>query len=285
VRHRNQGNRLARSAFQHLGDRHHPDLGGSFSTRQRHGGRFIAEENKALPANLEPNPALAIRRGDVLVSRANTRELVGSVAVASDDFDRLLLCDKLYRLRTDDTRCKPEFLALYLSASAARSVIEAAASGASTSMLNIGQGAIASMQIALPPIVEQRAMLSFLAAETAKIDALVEEQKRLIELLKEKRQAVKSQAVTKGLDPNLPMKDSGLAWLGQVPAHWELGGLTRFIGPVVDYRGRTPTKVDDGGEFAPRRASHRPHLRRRHRQDRRPGRRDGRSPACYAEPC
>ena len=72
----------------------------------------------------------------------------------------------------------------------------------------------------LPSSAEQSGIAAFLDRETAKIDALVEEQKRLIELLKEKRQAVISQAVTKGLDPSVPMKDSGVAWLGEVPAHW-----------------------------------------------------------------
>jgi type I restriction enzyme, S subunit len=105
---------------------------------------------------------------------------------------------------------------------------------------------IRRLPVLLPPSQEQAEIASFLDHETSKIDALIDEQKRLIELLKEKRQAVISQAVTKGLDPNAPMKESGVEWLGRVPEHWELGGLTRFIGPVVDYRGRTPTKVDDG---------------------------------------
>jgi type I restriction enzyme S subunit len=74
----------------------------------------------------------------------------------------------------------------------------------------------------VPDRPEQLAIATFLDRETAKIDALVEEQKRLIALLKEKRQAVISQAVTKGLDPNIPMKDSGMEWLGKVPVHWEV---------------------------------------------------------------
>lgn len=79
------------------------------------------------------------------------------------------------------------------------------------------------MLIVLPPIEEQDILLTFLDHETAKIDALVAEQEKLIELLKEKRQAVISHAVTKGLDPNVPMKDSGIEWLGEVPAHWRVG--------------------------------------------------------------
>ncbi|AVM76075.1 restriction endonuclease subunit S [Magnetospirillum gryphiswaldense] len=76
--------------------------------------------------------------------------------------------------------------------------------------------------IPLPSVSEQSAIAAFLDRETAKIDALVAEQEKLIELLKEKRQAVISHAVTKGLDPSVPMKDSGIEWLGEVPAHWEM---------------------------------------------------------------
>jgi type I restriction enzyme S subunit len=75
---------------------------------------------------------------------------------------------------------------------------------------------------AVPPPTEQTAIAAFLDRETAKIDALVAEQERLIALLKEKRQAVISHAVTKGLNPHAPMKDSGVPWLGEVPAHWEV---------------------------------------------------------------
>lgn len=118
--------------------------------------------------------------------------------------------------------------------------------GVRPNSLQMSRDDLLGFQIAVPPSSEQVAIADFLDHETTKIDALVAEQERLIALLKEKRQALISHAVTKGLDPNVPMKDSGVEWLGQVPAHWEVGGLTRFIGPVVDYRGRTPTKADDG---------------------------------------
>jgi len=73
-----------------------------------------------------------------------------------------------------------------------------------------------------PSLIEQRTIAAFLDHETARIDRLIEKQQRLIELLREKRQAVISHAVTKGLDPNVPMKDSGVEWLGQVPEHWRV---------------------------------------------------------------
>ncbi|WP_144174992.1 restriction endonuclease subunit S [Pseudomonas sp. Kh13] len=115
-----------------------------------------------------------------------------------------------------------------------------------TGIQNLDAESYLQERFCFPARVEQTQIARFLDHETARIDALIEEQQRLIELLKEKRQALISHAVTKGLDPTVPMKDSGVEWLGEVPAHWEVGGLTRFIGQVVDYRGRTPTKVDNG---------------------------------------
>ncbi|MFZ1851489.1 MAG: hypothetical protein WAU15_04540 [Nitrosomonas sp.] len=106
------------------------------------------------------------------------------------------------------------------------------------------------LEMPLPPIEEQKAVNHFLSQETAKIDALVAEQEKLIELLKEKRQAVISHAVTKGLDPSVPMKDSGVEWLGQVPAHWEMRrvrSLSSFItsGP----RGWSDRISEQGAKF------------------------------------
>ncbi len=89
----------------------------------------------------------------------------------------------------------------------------------------LNQELIGSVRFFTPEKVEQAQIARFLDHETAKIDALIEQQQRLIELLKEKRQAVISHAVTKGLDPNVPMKDSGVEWLGEVPAHWKVGAL------------------------------------------------------------
>ena len=82
--------------------------------------------------------------------------------------------------------------------------------------------------VPLPSLSEQAAIAAFLDREIGKIDALVEAQTRLIELLKEKRQAVISHAVTKGLDPAVPMKASGVEWLGQVPAHWEVRPIRKL---------------------------------------------------------
>jgi type I restriction enzyme S subunit len=85
---------------------------------------------------------------------------------------------------------------------------------------SLNEGQIGNYRLAFPGLPEQTQIARFLDHETARIDALIEEQQRLIELLKEKRQAVISHAVTKGLDSTVPMKDSGEVWLGKLPAHW-----------------------------------------------------------------
>ncbi len=102
-------------------------------------------------------------------------------------------------------------------------------------------------QVPLPvvPIDEQTDIAAFLDHETIKIDALVAEQERLIELLKEKRQAVISHAVTKGLNPDVPMKDSGVGWLGNVPAHWDVKKF-KSLSSIIS-KGTTPTTI--GADF------------------------------------
>ncbi len=117
---------------------------------------------------------------------------------------------------------------------------------------NIGMGVVERLALPLPPLDEQRQIAVFLDQETGKIDALVAEQERLMELLKEKRQAVISHAVTKGLNPKAPMKPSGIDWLGDIPAHWDVMP-TRQISSVV--RGASPRPAGDpryfGGEDVP----------------------------------
>lgn len=96
-------------------------------------------------------------------------------------------------------------------------------------------GAIHSL---LPPSKEQKTIAAFLDYETAKIDQLIAKQQRLIALLKEKRQAVISHAVTKGLNPNAPMKDSGVEWLGEVPEHWTRATVARIVSKIE--QGKSP---------------------------------------------
>lgn len=104
-------------------------------------------------------------------------------------------------------------------------------------------------QVHLPvvPLGEQKSIATFLDRETSKLDILIREQKELITLLQEKRQALISNAVTKGLNPKAKMKDSGVEWLGEVPEHWEVKPL-KYLGEAITGLTYDPTEVVDEGD-------------------------------------
>ncbi len=150
-------------------------------------------------------------------------------------------------LATRPIAALPEFLAYLLRAYDLTKVFYSMGGGLRQSMKFSD---VKWLPIMLPSVGEQAAIAAFLDRETAKIDALVAEQERLIALLKEKRQAVISLAVTKGLNPHAPMKDSGIEWLGEIPAHWGVVPL-KYLSTVGN--GSTPKKDDmrfwEGGAF------------------------------------
>jgi type I restriction enzyme S subunit len=164
----------------------------------------------------------------------STRAPIGSLAIAGTRLCTNQGCKSLIPKQQGETR----FFAYLLSIASEELNVR----GRGTTFLEISADALGAFEIVVPSSQEQAAIAGFLDHETAKIDALVEEQQRLIELLKEKRQAVISQVVTKGLDPTVPMKDSGVEWLGKVPAHWEVRKVNSlstkitngYVGPTRD---------------------------------------------------
>lgn len=177
-----------------------PDEWGVLKVGCVNSGSFNPGENKHLPSELEPVPELGIRKGDLLISRANTRDLVGSAAAACADYPNLMLCDKLYRLRLRSGLCTPRFLADYLGIRMVRGQIELDATGASDSMQNIGQSTILELAVPLPPLPEQRAIADYLDRETGKLDRLTERITTVIERLREYRAALITAAVTGKID-------------------------------------------------------------------------------------
>jgi type I restriction enzyme S subunit len=162
------------------------------------GGVFRASENKALPSTLEPRPKLALQKGDILVSRANTRELVGGCTVIPTDFPRLMLCDKLYRLKVSN-QIQSEFLAALISVLGRREV-EVEATGASSSMVNIAQSVILNLKFGLPPKGEQSQIIAEVNARTTRLDTLLAKTELSLTLLKERRSALITAAVTGQID-------------------------------------------------------------------------------------
>ncbi|MDO6654995.1 restriction endonuclease subunit S [Anaerobacillus sp. 1_MG-2023] len=114
--------------------------------------------------------------------------------------------------------------------------------------LNLNTETVGSIKIGLPPRDEQDKITAFLDKKTTEIDDLIEDKERLIKLLEEKRQAVITEAVTKGLDPNVKMKDSGVEWIGGIPEHWELNRLGTITDKLSNgYVGPTRNILRDSG--------------------------------------
>jgi len=185
-------------------------------------GLFRPEEHKVLPKDVEANKCYEIKAGDFLLTRANTPDLVGDVCVVSSTRPNLMLCDLVYRVAVEDNRISRNYLCYWFLSPAGRYQATRDARGSSLSMVKVSQNSIRSWLVALPPLLEQQALASFLDRETAKIDALIAKKERLIELLQEKRTAIISHAVTKGLDSTAPLEDSRVEWLGKIPTHWQV---------------------------------------------------------------
>lgn len=182
------------------------DLGKDKSPYIMSGARSItAAGYKSCGTNLVPRDSV------ILSSRAP----IGTLGIAAQELCTNQGCKSLVTGKKLDSKF---LFYVLLSSSTQLNLL-----GRGTTFLEISADELGSYKISFPPTIDQRTIATFLDHETAKIDALIEKQERLIELLKEKRQAVISHAVTKGLNPNAPMKDSGVEWLGEVPAHWALG--------------------------------------------------------------
>ncbi len=178
---------------------------------------------KSLPA--EAAEDYLLREGDVLLARSGAT--VGKSFLYSSTWGTACFAGYLIRARMLTARCLAKWLSYFCATKEYWSYVDGCQSQAT--IQNLSAEKYANLWLPLPALSEQEKAVAFLDRETAKIDALVAEQQRLIELLKEKRQAVISHAVTKGLDPNAKMKPSGIEWLGDVPAHWDIGQSRRYF--------------------------------------------------------
>ncbi|MCU9958493.1 restriction endonuclease subunit S [Burkholderia sp. BKH01] len=163
------------------------------------GDRFDASENKALPEDLDPLIKYELRNGDILVSRANTKELLGSAALVANVRPRLLLCDKLYRMKAA-ALVDADYLVRFLRSSIARYHYERHATGTSGSMQNIGQDTLKNVPFPLPPKAEQKRISEYLNDVDSDISLQIKKAGKVIEKLKEYRSALVTNAVTGKID-------------------------------------------------------------------------------------
>ncbi len=154
------------------------------------------------------------QRDDLLMGKAAS---TGKIARVKVDFE-FSIWSPLALIRLDPNASNPTFYEQSLKSLIVQAQIDNLCTA--NTQKNISMDDIPKLILTRPPFSEQTQIAAFLDRETAKIDALVAEQRRLMELLKEKRQAVISHAVTRGLNPDAPLKPSGIEWLGEVPEHW-----------------------------------------------------------------
>lgn len=160
------------------------------------GDAFDEKENKRLPDDLNPRTEYEIHPGDFLISRANTTALVGSATLVRETRHRLLLCDKLYRLRIYPDSLEATFLELFFGTPVGRYEFERDASGASGSMQNISQEAVRNLWIALPPRAEQIEIVATIREDVLRSDLVMSKTRETLTLLRERREAIIAAAVT-----------------------------------------------------------------------------------------
>lgn len=191
----------------------------------------------------EEKKKLQLCKGDLLVSEGGD---VGRSALWNEEIDGCYIQNSINRIRAREN-ADTRFLYYWMYFIKHAGYIDMICNKATIAHFTVEK--IGATPCVYPPLEEQNQIAVFLDKETAKMDALVEKQEHLITLLREKRQAIISHAVTKGLNPNAKMKESGIEWLGEVPEHWKitkLGYIAKKIGSGKTPRGGSEVYQKEG---------------------------------------
>jgi type I restriction enzyme S subunit len=177
-------------------------------------------------------------------------EDLGKTSILIDDVDELYLNSFCKGFRVQRTNLNPLFLNYQLSGDTHKKLISIEGNG--FTRINLRQDRLKETPIFIPPLSEQQQIVTFLDTTTLQIDELIQKKIRKIELLKEYRISLINHVVTKGLNPNVKMKDSGVEWIGEIPSHWEKIKLGHY---TIIVRGGSPRPSGDpiyfNGDFIP----------------------------------
>lgn len=191
--------------------------------------KFISEEDY-----LRYYKKASLTKGDILFSKAAT---IGKTAIVGDE--KFMVWSPIAIIKTNMSRCNNKYIYYILNCSGL--IKQISLMGSHNTQINVGMRELEKVQIPVPSLPEQHRIADFLDEKCAKIDAVIEKQKQVIEKLKEYKLSVITEAVTKGLDPTVPMKDSGVEWIGEIPEGWSLRkikSLTKIIS-----KGTTPSTI------------------------------------------
>lgn len=200
------------------------------STEQTVDGRWRMDDPAPRKLSAAEINAALLAEGDLVVTKSSGSALhIGKTTIVTPEIAAMGCCYSNFMQRI---RTRPSFkptLAWYVMNNDISRLQFDLLSNSTTGLANLNGTMIGQMLLAIPPVSEQSAIATFLDRETAKLDTLIARQEKLIELLQEMRQALISHAVTKGLNPDAPMKDSGVEWLGEVPEHWDVTRIGRLF--------------------------------------------------------
>ena len=182
-----------------------------------------------------------VRKGDLVVHAMDA--FAGAIGIAEADGKSTPVYSVCTPLAAD---VHTPFFAKLLRHMALSGYVESLGRGVRERSTEFRWADLSEVELPVPPLIEQERIANFLDDKTARIDALIAEKERLVERLSELRYSTVSWAVTGGLYSNKGACKTGHPFVPELPIGWQLGGLTKYIGPVVDYRGKTPEKVDEG---------------------------------------
>ena len=171
-------------------------------------------------------------------------EDLGKCSILLEDVEELYLNSFCKGYRIKDSRVYPLFLNYQLLGSLHKEMISIEGNG--FTRINLRQDRLLDIPVFIPPTSEQQQIVSFLDTKTSLIDSLIEKTQRKIELLKEKRTSLINEVVTKGLNPNVEMKDSGVEWIGEIPSHWETSKL-KYLSKIIYGISPPDTTYNDEG--------------------------------------
>lgn len=194
------------------------------STEQNVDGTWNIVEPARRSITIKEFRATRLFVGDLLITKSSGSKLhIGKTSIV-DDFIENLNCSYsnfMQRLRVNPATNHPKYFYYFFNSNIGREQYDYF-SNSTTGLANLGADIIGNLIIAVPPFAQQIKLVSFLDHKTSQIDKLIAEKEKLLKLLEEKRIAFITQAVTKGLNPDVKMKPSGVDWLGDIPEHWEV---------------------------------------------------------------
>lgn len=181
------------------------------------------------------SPEIMVSKGDIVMAQRGT---LGKVAIIEYDINEATINPSLVLIK--NIKCQGKFLYYYLNSESTLTLISIL--NTATAVPMISQNQIENMPIPIPSSIEQQSIATYLDQKCSEIDELITMQEEMITKLQSYKQSVITEAVTKGLDKNVPLKDSGIEWIGEIPEHWICTVFKKFLSEPMQYGANEPAE-------------------------------------------